>query len=278
MSDMLFTQVGADTRQPEATLTVIHNAEVLGKQFQIYGTAENPLFLAKDVAEWIEHSNQRMMLQYVDEDEKTLVNNPYASSGQQEQWFLTENGLYEVLMLSRKPIAKQFKKQVKQILHEIRTKGGYIHAAPEETPEELYQRCMSVLHATIERQKAQIEAQQEQIEHDKPKVAFVETFATSTTGNILVRDFAGMVAKSLGVRGFGQNAMFDWLKKNGYMNLNRYPSQRAKDMKLLDSTEGFHVHHDGTTGVHHCTRITPKGQTYFFGKIKEQYDAMGRWW
>jgi prophage antirepressor-like protein len=70
------------------------------------------LFLAKDVAEWIEHSNPRMMLQTVNEDEKTCVNNPYASSGQQEQWFLTEDGFYEVLMLSRKPVAKEFKKQV----------------------------------------------------------------------------------------------------------------------------------------------------------------------
>lgn len=65
------------------------------------------MFLAKDVAEWIEHSNTRMMLRNVDEDEKQCVNNPYALQGQQEQWFLTEDGLYEVLMQSRKPIAKQ---------------------------------------------------------------------------------------------------------------------------------------------------------------------------
>ncbi|PRT38377.1 BRO family protein [Bacillus wiedmannii] len=48
----------------------------------------------------------------VDEDEKQCVNNPYASSGNQQAWFLTENGIYEVLMLSRKPIAKQWKKEV----------------------------------------------------------------------------------------------------------------------------------------------------------------------
>lgn len=63
------------------------------------------MFLAKDVAKWIEHSNPRMMLKSVDEDEKICVNNPYALKGQQEQWFLTEDGLYEVLMQSRKPIA-----------------------------------------------------------------------------------------------------------------------------------------------------------------------------
>ena len=85
----------------------------------IYGTFEQPLFLAKDVAEWLEHSNAASMVSSVDADEKiqmTTINNVYSG---QSAWFLTENGLYEVLMLSRKPIAKEFKKAVKKILHEI---------------------------------------------------------------------------------------------------------------------------------------------------------------
>lgn len=112
-------------------MQIIEQREVLGKDFKIYGDYENPLFLAKDVAEWIEHSNARMMLQGVDEDEKQCVSNPYALQGQKEQWFLTENGLYEVLMQSRKPIAKEFKKQVKEILKSIRKHGAYL------TPETL---------------------------------------------------------------------------------------------------------------------------------------------
>lgn len=107
-------------------LSIIKEQQILGKQFTIYGTIDEPLFLAKDVADWIEHSNTRMMLNSIDKEEKQCVNNPYASSGQQEQWFLTEDGLYEVLMQSRKPIAKQFKKQVKFILKEIRHNGFYV--------------------------------------------------------------------------------------------------------------------------------------------------------
>ena len=115
-------------------IKVINEQTVLGKNFRIYGTFENPLFLAKDVAEWIEHSKVSIMLESVDDDEKIKkiceVNNSYFTSFKarktQEMWFLTENGLYEVLMLSRKPIAKQFKKEVKKILHQLRTKGGYI--------------------------------------------------------------------------------------------------------------------------------------------------------
>lgn len=80
--------------------------------FKMYGTFDEPLFLAKDVAEWIENSNVSQMLNVVDDDEKGLYN-VYTLGGNQNVWFLTEDGLYEVLMQSRKPIAKQFKKQVK---------------------------------------------------------------------------------------------------------------------------------------------------------------------
>lgn len=105
-------------------LKVLNEQEVLGKHFKMYGTPEEPLFLAKDVADWIEHSNPRMMLQTVDDDEKG-VRNVYTPGGMQEAWCLTEDGLYEVLMQSRKPIAKEFKKKVKEILKTIRKHGLY---------------------------------------------------------------------------------------------------------------------------------------------------------
>lgn len=109
-------------------LKVLNEQEVLGKQFRVYGTAEEPLFLAKDVAEWIEYSvsNVSKMLAVVDDEEKTIRTIVTSGSNYQtEAWFLTEDGLYEVLMQSRKPIAKQFKKEVKEILKTIRKHGIY---------------------------------------------------------------------------------------------------------------------------------------------------------
>ncbi|HEM4704381.1 TPA: phage antirepressor KilAC domain-containing protein [Streptococcus suis] len=113
-------------------LQIINQQEVLGKNFTIYGTLEEPLFLAKDVADWIEHSRASEMLKTIDEDEK-LMQTILASGQKREMWFVTEDGLYEVLMQSRKPIAKQFKKQVKQILKSIRKHGAYVtnHKAVE---------------------------------------------------------------------------------------------------------------------------------------------------
>lgn len=93
----------------------------------MYGNKEEPLFLAKDVAEWIEYdvSSVNKMLNKVDEDEKTtrkISPNGFTTKA----WSLTEDELLEVLMQSRKPIAKQFKKQVKQILKTLGKTGGYV--------------------------------------------------------------------------------------------------------------------------------------------------------
>ena len=105
----------------------MHEQVVLGKEFVVYGTKEEPLFLAKDVAEWIEYNKDKRgsynvseMLETVDEDEKVKMfcslssmcnaHKPVIPTGATNRWFLTEDGLYEVLMQSRKPIAKAFKK------------------------------------------------------------------------------------------------------------------------------------------------------------------------
>lgn len=103
-------------------ITVLNNQEVLGKSFSVYGDIDNPLFLAKDVAEMIEHSDVSKMVKAIDEDEK-LIGTLFVSGQNREVWFLTEYGLYEVLMQSRKPIAKEFKKEVKAILKQLRMSG-----------------------------------------------------------------------------------------------------------------------------------------------------------
>ena len=104
-------------------LQVIEQREILGKQLTMYGDFEEPLFLAKEVANWIDYSesNVSKMLSNIDDDEKTTRTIIMSGSNYQTQaWFLTEDGLYEVLMQSRKPIAKQFKKEVKTLLKNIR--------------------------------------------------------------------------------------------------------------------------------------------------------------
>lgn len=106
----------------EAKIQVFHKTTLLGKKLNVYGDTENPLFLARDVAEWLELTNVSDMISRIDEVERSKFN----LGRQGESWFLTEDGLYEVLMQSRKPIAKQFKKGIKEILRSVRKHGAYM--------------------------------------------------------------------------------------------------------------------------------------------------------
>ncbi len=121
-------------------INIIDEREVLGFDFKVYGDVDNPLFLAKDVANWIEHNKPSEMILNVDNDEKLKA--IISHSGQsREMWFLTEDGLYEVLMQSRKPIAKEFKKKVKEILKELR-KGNQVLVNTGNNQVDLYTQLM----------------------------------------------------------------------------------------------------------------------------------------
>lgn len=147
-------------------IQVLKQTELLGRRLTVYGTMQEPLFLAKEVAELIEHSDVSTMLRTVDEDEK-LTQTFFGSGQGREMWLLTENGLYEILMQSRKPIAKQFKKGVKQILKEIRTTGGYIATQVNETPEMIMARALKVAEHTIEEHEKKMKALAEENEAQK---------------------------------------------------------------------------------------------------------------
>lgn len=126
-------------------MTVLYEQEVFDRPFKVYGTPQEPLFLAKDVARMLGHSQVSRMIESIDPDEKVKVNNLHLDgrpdgSGQ-GVWFLTERGLYEVLFRSRKPIAKEFKSKVKDILYSIRTTGQYVVAGGTDE----YESIMAVL-------------------------------------------------------------------------------------------------------------------------------------
>lgn len=116
-------------------MDILETIKIQGHELDIHGTKEEPLFLAVDVARMIDYSvgHTSHMLNNVDPDEKILVNvsgrTITASGGKHntQKWFLTEYGLYEVLMQSRKPIARRFKSSVKRILKDIRMRdeGGF---------------------------------------------------------------------------------------------------------------------------------------------------------
>lgn len=122
-------------------LTVIDSEVICNQQVNVYGTREKPLFLAKEVSSWIGYSDTNMMCKSIDEEEKIklFVTSDFQKRFPSSCWkpsksstyaganylFLTEFGVYEVLMQSRLPKAKEFKKGVKEILKRIRLTGKY---------------------------------------------------------------------------------------------------------------------------------------------------------
>lgn len=161
-----------------AKLEPVETATILGKEFVIYGTIQEPWFRAKDVAEWIEHSKVSAMVESVDEDEKgrKIVS---TLGGNQEVWFLSENGVYEVLMQSRKPVAKEFKKEVKRLLKAIRTKQVVVQPVDGKVALEL---------ALAEAIKSnQIVAEKYAIEHEKTEK---QRLRTEQTKSVTEREIA----------------------------------------------------------------------------------------
>lgn len=152
-------------------LKVLDEREVLGKEFKMYGTIENPLFLAKSVAEWIGERDGYTVSRKVDEDEK-VIHTLCVSGQSREMTFLTEDGFYEVLMLSRKPIAKAFKKEVKQILKQIRMTGGYIPTTQEDDEEIIMAKAFLIAQRTIEKKNKLIEEM-------TPRVNWFDKFMSS---------------------------------------------------------------------------------------------------
>lgn len=263
------------------SIQVLKQTELCGRQFTVYGTVEEPLFRAKDVAEVINHNNISHMLSLVDDDEKG-VTQFVTPGGNQQVWMLTEGGLYEVLMQSRKPIAKQFKKGVKQILHEVRTTGGYISTTPNDTPEEIMARALTIAQATLakreerlkqleaetEQQQATIELQDKEIKEAAPKVTCYNNHLQSV--NTLT---STQIAKQIGM---DAEKLHKKLKEAGII-------YRQSGQWLLHSpysTWGLHstrtqtyTRSDGSIGTNVYTVWTERGRRFIIALYENEWNA-----
>lgn len=259
-------------------IQVLKQTELLGHQFTVYGTAENPLFLVKEVGEVLEYSesNSSKLTNLVDNEEK-VRNTVTTLGGNQEVWFLTEDGLYEVLMQSRKPIAKQFKKGVKQILHEVRTTGGYIATKANDTPEEIMARALTIAQATLQKREErlkQLEAdnatkeetisiQAEQIRESAPKVKIYNEYISSTgtyTATQLAKEY-GWGAETLNRK---LREMGIQYKQNGqWLLYSRYDGKN-----YTKSIPRTYTKSDGTIGTQMQTVWTSQGREFIHSLFK----------
>ena len=243
-------------------LQVIEQRKILRKQLTMYGDFEEPLFLAKEVANWIDYSesNVSKLVAMVDEEEK-VRNIITTLGGNQEAWFLTEDGVYEVLMQSRKPIAKQFKKEVKAVLKSIRKHGAYMTTETLEqallNPDTMIKLCMQLKEEQNKNEELQLKNAELTVNNQimKPKADYFDELVDRN----LLTNFRE-TAKQLQVK---EKAFIKFLLDKKYI----YKDKRGKIMPYADKNKGLfevkETFNEKTNWSGTQTLITPKGRETF---------------
>lgn len=229
---------------------------------------EEPWFVGKDIAIALGYSNSKKALSdHVDVEDKqqgdgVTIRDPIGR--EQHPTVINESGLYSLILSSKLPTAKQFKRWVtSEVLPSIRKTGGYIAGQENLSDSELIAKALLVAQRTIEERNKQIETM-------KPKALFADAVSGSDT-SILVRDLAKLL-KQNGVD-IGEKRLYKKLRDDGYLikigESKNTPTQKAMEMKLFEIKESVIIV-DGKSRVVKTTKVTGKGQTYFINRFFEE--------
>lgn len=253
---------------------------------------KEPYFVGKDVAEILAYKNTKDALAtHVDEEDKrilqrsdfaTLENNipksalpvnfVSASIPNRGLTIINESGLYSLILSSKLPNAKKFKRWVTaEVLPSIRKYGAYM--TPDTLEKALYNPDFLIRLATeLKNTQAHVKHLETKIDNDKPKVIFADAVSTSKS-SILVGELAKII-KQNGVN-IGQNRLFSWFRDNGYLIKRKgtdynMPTQYSMDLQLFEVKETEITHADGHITVSKTPKVTGKGQQYFINKFLGQ--------
>ena len=211
-----------------------------------------PYFVGKDVADILGYQNgSRDINAHVDEEDRLKYQ--ISTAGQlREQTIINESGLYALILSSKLPTAKKFKRWVtNEVIPAVRKHGGYL--TPEKVEEVLLNPDTIITLATnLKAEQEKRKAAELQIEADRPKVVFADSVSVSHT-NILISELA-KVLKQNGVPNMGQNRLFQWLRDNKYLIGRRgtdynMPMQKSMEMGLFCIKETTINHSDGHTSI-----------------------------
>lgn len=224
-----------------------------------------PWFIGKDVAEALGYKNTKDALaKHVDSEDKEILKSQNATLENIPNRGVTvvnESGLYSLVLSSKLPSAKKFKRWVtSEVLPALRKTGQY--QVKELSGSELMAKAL------IEAQSV-LAAKDKQIEQMKPKVVFADAVATSHT-SILVGELA-KILKQNGID-MGQKRLFAWLREKGYLIKRQgtdynMPTQKAMELGLFEIKEGSYVNGSGVNITTKTPKITGKGQQYFINKF-----------
>lgn len=228
-----------------------------------------PWFVGKDVAAALGYSNTKDALsRHIDAEDKYQgkgVAFPDPHGILQYPTIINESGLYSLVLSSKLPTAKKFKRWVtSEVIPSIRKHGAYM--TPDKLEEVLLKPDTLIqLAQNLKDEQEKRRALEVKVEEQKPKVLFAESVEASKT-SILIGELAKLL-KQNGIN-IGQNRLFEWLRNNGYLIKRQgsdynMPTQRAMEMGLFEIKETTITHSDGHIHVSKTPKVTGKGQVYF---------------
>lgn len=230
-----------------------------------------PWFVGKDVADILGYSDlNKAVAMHVDDDDKKLNDKTSPSFGQRGATLINESGLYSLILSSKLPTAKKFKRWVtSEVLPSIRKTGGYINGSEAMSDSEIMAKALLVAQKTIEANKEKINQLMSDNERMKPKALFADAVANSD-GTILI----GELAKLIKQNGYdiGQKRLFAWMRENGYLikqqgSSYNMPTQKAMQLELFKIKESSIIQPDGAVRLTRTVKVTGKGQQYFINKF-----------
>lgn len=230
-----------------------------------------PWLVGKDVAAALGYANHRKALSdHVDAEDKiqkggVTIRDPMGR--EQRPTIINESGLYALVMSSKLPGAKKFKRWVTfEVLPSIRKNGAYL------TPDMIEQvladpETVIRLATSLKAERAQRQALEAELEQSKPKIIFADSVSASDT-SILVGELAKLL-KQNGVD-IGQNRLFQWMRNNSYLVRRQgrdynMPTQKSMELGLFEIKETAITHASGHITLNKTPRVTGKGQRYFIG-------------
>ena len=242
---------------------IIKTNEMFG-DLRIVMVDNDPWFVGKDITTALGYSNaSKALLDHVDEEDK-LNNVTLSSLGQRGGWLINESGLYSLILKSKLPEAKQFKRWVtSEVLPSIRKDGGYIATNSDMSDEEIMAKALVVAQKTIERKNLELQEQKKIILEQQPKVEFYDDVAGS-------KDAVAMkeVAKVLGIKGMGRNKLFKFLRDNKILDRNNMPYQEYVDRGYFRVIEQRYNTNNGDIKITFTTLVYNKGIEYIRKLLK----------
>lgn len=252
----------------QSTSLQVFNSPDFGEIRTTLSASNEPLFCLADLCRAVQIKNHRNVKKRLDADDVHSVDTTDAMNRTQHLIYVTEPGMYNVILRSDSDYAKPFKKWVcSEVLPAIRKQGGYIAVSKNDDEFTILSKAVLIANSQIEKLKSTNNALQDKIKTDAPKVLFADAVATSDK-SILIGELAKIITQN-GVN-IGQKRLFEWMRENGYLcskgEMYNIPTQYAMNLGLFEIKKVAIQKPNGSTIVNTTPKVTVKGQIYFLDK------------